>query len=267
MKLSNILPSLIFGVCLLIVWETLCRLLSVPLYLLPPPYQILLDTINNFGSLFKNAGITFGEALLGFVIANIVALLLAVCMVYIRGIDKAIMPFAIALKTTPIVAMAPLLLLWFGTGIAPKVAAASLICFFPSIVNSLKGFNALEEGEEDIFRIYGATKTQVLLKLRFFRAAPYIFSALKVSSSLSIVGAIVGEFVGANQGIGYVILTASYHLDTIRMFSAIIMTSIMGVAFYSFISFLDLKIVTWQAQIVDDIRLSSPPRRIERRNI
>jgi NitT/TauT family transport system permease protein len=179
-------------------------------------------------------------------------------MVYVRNLDKAVMPFAIALKTTPIVAMAPLLLLWLGNGIAPKVAAAALICFFPALVNSLRGFHALAEGEEDLFRVYGASKTQMLMKLRFRRAAPFIFSALKVSSSLAIVGAIVGEFVGANQGIGYVILVASYHLETVRMFAALAMAAVAGVIFYILLSYLDSKFVFWAVSPSEEIKINSP---------
>lgn len=174
------------------------------------------------------------------------------------------MPFAIALKTTPIVAMAPLLLLWFGTGLAPKVAASALICFFPVLVNSLKGLNDFKEGEEDVFRVYGASKTQVLLKLRFQRATPYIFSAFKVSSSLAIVGAIVGEFVGANEGIGYIILVSSYHLETVNMFAALFMSAIAGVVLFLIISYIDRKVVFWMVNPLNDYRLESPPQRVGR---
>jgi NitT/TauT family transport system permease protein len=261
MKVRNLLPPFLFGLSILVIWESLCRLLAVPEYLLPTPLHIGAEIISNFGSLIKHTGITFGEAALGFLIANILAIALSVSMLYIRDLNKAIFPFAIALKTTPIVAMAPLLLIWLGNGIAPKVAAASLICFFPALVNSLKGFNALDEGEEDLFRTYGASKTQTLLKLRFYRAAPYIFSALKVSTSLAIVGAIVGEFVGANRGIGYLILVASYHLETVRMFAAIVMAALAGVLFYAIISYLDRRFVFWLVDPVDDMRLESPPRK------
>ncbi|HWM24214.1 MAG TPA: ABC transporter permease [Chthoniobacterales bacterium] len=261
MKISHAMPSVGVGIGGLLLWEGICRFFKVPAYLLPTPSQIFAEIIYNFSSLATHTAVTVSEALLGFLIANVCAIALSVCMLYIRHLDRAIMPFAIALKTTPIVAMAPLLLIWFGTGMAPKVAAAALICFFPALVNSLKGFNALEEGEEDLFRIYGASKTQMLLKLRFQRAAPYIFSALKVSSSLSIVGAIVGEFVGANKGIGYVILVASYHFEFARMFAALFMSAIAGVVFYAAISYFDRKYVFWLVGPVVEIRLDSPPPR------
>lgn len=257
MKNNKVLPPLLLGILALVVWEGVTKIFSIPEYILPPPSMVLIDLFKNFLSLLNHTGITLTEAIIGFIIANFCAIFLSVIIIFIPSVDKAIMPFAIALKTTPIVAMAPLLLIWLGTGMAPKIAASALICFFPSLVNSLKGFNALQEGEDELFRVYGASKMQILIKLRFRRAAPYIFSALKISSSLSIVGAIVGEFVGANKGIGYIILTATYHLNFVRMFSALIMTAIAGIIFYFLISFFDKKFVFWLASPVDEVGLES----------
>jgi NitT/TauT family transport system permease protein len=267
MKANKILPPLLLAVVALAIWQLSVDIFVIPQYLLPSPINIIVDLSENFISLLHHSGVTLLEAVIGFILANVVAILLSICMVYVPNSDKAIMPFAIALKTTPIVALAPLLLLWLGTGLAPKIAAAALICFFPALVNSIKGFNALQDGEEDLFRVYGASKTQILFKLRFRRAGPYIFSALKVSSSLAIVGAIVGEFVGANEGIGYVILISSYHLETVRMFSALTTAAIAGVAFYAIISFIDYKVVFWLPNPTDEIRLESPPKKTEERRI
>ena len=258
---EKVLPPFLLGLALLLIWESACRLFSVPQYLLPTPFQIARAVLIELPSLLSNAGTTLLEALAGFVIANTLAILLSICMVYVRNLDKAFLPFAITLKTTPIVAMAPLLLLWLGTGMAPKIASAALICFFPAMVNSLKGFSALSEGEEDLFRVYGASRTQLLFKLRFQRAAPYIFAALKVSSSLAIVGAIVGEFVGANRGIGYLILVSSYHLETVRMFAALVMSALAGIILYVVISYLDRKLVFWEVSPEQEIYRASSPHK------
>ena len=260
MSVKAVAPPALLGSCILVAWELTCRLFDVPGYLLPAPSVIARELVENLLMLGRNTAVTMIEAVGGFLVANTLAVLLAVAMVYIRHLDRALLPFAIALKTTPIVAMAPLLILWFGTGIAPKVAAAAVICFFPALVNSMRGFDALLEGEEDLFKVYGASKTKILVKLRFQRAAPYILSALKISSSLAIVGAIVGEFVGANEGIGYVMLVASYHLNTPRMFAALASAAAAGVAFYGVISIMDRKLVFWMDAPTDEIRLDSPRR-------
>lgn len=258
MQARKLLPPILLGLFLLVLWQLACVVFEIPQYLLPTPWEIIQEIIRSFTTLLFDTALTCIEAVLGFIIANILALSLAVGMVYVRNLDKAVMPIAIALKTTPIVAMAPLLLLWFGTGVAPKVMAAALICFFPVLVNSIKGFNALHENEEDLFHIYNASKTQILLKVRFFRAAPFIFSALRISSSLAIVGAIIGEFVGANRGLGYVILVSSYHLETVRMFAALVMAAGAGVVFYGVISLFDRWFVNWVQTPSDEIRLESP---------
>jgi len=246
------------GMLILILWHSVIRIFSIPQFLLPGPVAVFKDAAQNFGLLSSQAGVTCLEAFLGFLIANAGALMLAVVIVFVSGLDSIIIPFAVALKTTPVVAMAPLLLLWFGTGMAPKIAAASLICFFPALVNTIKGMHALEQGEYDLFLVYGASKFSILWKLRLPRAAPYIFSALKVSSSLAIVGAIIGEFVGANRGVGYEILVSSYHLNSVRMFSALAFTTGAGIFFYALISYLDRRVVFWLVAPTDDVRLDSP---------
>jgi len=250
MKKQEVLPPIVLGIVGLSLWEFSCRFFDMPTYLLPKPSDVVREVADNFGSLSFNAVVTVIEAVFGFFLANALAIGASVCMVYVRYMDRALMPFAIALKTTPIVALAPLLLLWLGSGMAPKIASAALICFFPALVNSLKGLYSFDEGEEDLFRVYGASKTKMLTKLRFWRAAPYIFAALKISSSLAIVGAIVGEFVGANKGIGYVILISSYHLETPKMFAALFFASVSGLLFYAFIAAIDRRVVFWS---IDDI--------------
>ncbi len=255
---SSVGPALLFGLGFVIVWEAVIRMFSIPEYLLPSPAKILVDLASNLPNLAGHGAITLLEAAIGFLIANILAIMLAVGISFAPTLAKAAMPFAIALKTTPIIAMAPLLLLWFGTGLAPKIAAAALISFFPALVNSMRGLHSLEPGEGDLFKVYGASRSQVLFRVRFPRAAPYIFSALKISSSLCIVGAIIGEFVGANRGVGYVILVSSYHLETVRMFSAMAVAALAGMVFYALICVVETRVVFWVTEPVEDFRAESP---------
>ncbi len=266
MKRRDIIPPVLFAVAVLLLWELSCRYFNVKEYLLPAPSKIATVLCAEFSSLLHHSMLTLIEALIGFAVANVGAIALGMVILFIPTSEKAVMPFAVALKTTPIVAMAPLLLIWLGTGMAPKVAAAALISFFPALVNSIKGFGAVQEGEVDLFRVYGAKRHQILFKLRFHRAAPYIFSAFKVSSSLAIVGAIVGEFVGANEGIGYVILVSSYHLDSPKMFAALVVAAAAGTMLYGIIAFLDRKMVFWLNPPSDEARLESPsPRKVTKR--
>lgn len=235
----------VFITAIFAVWEFVVRIFAIPEYLLPAPSVIVVDLAQNFNSLIYHAGITLTEAFLGFVIANLLGVLVAIAFSRSKTLEKGLYPFAIALKTTPIIAMAPLLILWFGNGIASKVVAAAFVSFFPAIVNTTKGLRSIDVEALDLFKSISASKWQIFSKLRFPTALPYIFSALKISTSLAIIGAIVGEFVGSNQGIGFIILVSSYHLEIVRMFSAVIVAALTGIVFFGIISFLEKRIVFW----------------------
>ena len=254
----NALPPTLFMITVLLLWELTTWAFKIHEYILPGPSKIASAFFQNFSDLAMHAGVTLAEAGIGFVIANVVAILFAIVTTFTPTLARAILPFAIALKTTPVVAMAPLLLLWFGNGMAPKIAAAVVISFFPALVGSMRGFHALEVGEADLFFVYGASKWKMLKSLRFRRAAPFIFSALKISSSLCVVGAIVGEFAGANRGIGYVILVSSYHLETVKMFAALAWAAVGGVLLYGILAMIDRRIVFWAKDPTDEGRLESP---------
>ena len=147
-------------------------------------------------------------------------------------LEEGLFPIAIAVKTTPIVAIAPLLVIWLGTGWWSKIVAAILICFFPVLVNTVKGLKAADLEYRELFETLGASRAQEFRKLRVPYCLPYLFSALKISSSLAIVGAIVGEFVGATQGLGYLIMISSAHLETATLFAAISAAALAGIAMF-----------------------------------
>lgn len=234
-----------FFFCVILVWEASVRVLAIPAYLLPAPSVIAHTVGTNAGSLSVHMLVTMVEAVAGFCVANVLGFLVAVVFAHSRPVEKAIYPYAIALKTTPIVAMAPLLVLWLGTGLLSKVAAAAVICFFPMLVNATRGLRRIDEEALDLFRSLAATGTQIFFKLRLPTSLPYVFSALKISTSLAVVGAVVGEFVGAQRGLGYLILVSSYHLETDVMFAAVIAAALGGVIFFGVISVLEKLLVPW----------------------
>lgn len=244
-RIINWLSPLGFFALIVATWEFLVRAFSIPQYLLPAPSAIAVDFVSSVNSLLFHAGGTLWEAFLGFLLANALGILVAIAFAHSKTLEKGLYPFAIALKTTPIIAMAPLLILWFGNGIASKVAAAALIAFFPAIVNTTRGLKNVDSEALDLFRSLSANKWQIFSKLRFPTALPYIFSALKISTSLAVVGAIVGEFVGANKGVGFVILVSSYHLEIVKMFSAVIAAALTGIIFFWIVSFIEKRIVFW----------------------
>lgn len=237
-----------FAVALLALWQAFVRLASVPEYLLPAPTTILAAVDR---SLFLQLGVTFTEALAGFLVASAAAFCAALLFVRFTLLERGLFPLAIALKTTPIVAMAPLLVLWQGTGWWSKVTSASLICFFPVLVNSVKGLRAADTEFHELFRTLDASPAQEFRKLRLPFSLPYVFSALKISSSLAVVGAIVGEFVGATKGLGYLIVLSTAHLDTPTLFTAIFASALAGILLFYAVSLLERVVVFWQRAEVE----------------
>ena len=166
-------------------------------------------------------------------------------------LEEGLFPIAIAVKTTPIVAVAPLLVIWLGTGWWSKIVAVILICFFPVLVNAVKGLKAADTEYRELFQTLGATRAQEFRKLRIPYCLPYLFSALKISSSLAIVGAIVGEFVGATQGLGYLIMVSSAHLETATLFAAIAAAALAGITMFYVIGWTEERVIFWHSGNMD----------------
>ncbi|THD44042.1 MAG: ABC transporter permease [Bradyrhizobium sp.] len=237
-------PPLAFGALAIVVWQAAVMIGKVPEYLLPSPTAILA-TFDL--SLLKQFGVTFLEALAGFLIASVLAFAVATLFVRFHLLEEGLFPIAIAVKTTPIVAIAPLLVIWLGTGWWSKIVAAVLICFFPVLVNVVKGLKAADVEYLELFKTLGASRSQEFRKLRVPYCLPYLFSALKISSSLAVVGAIVGEFVGATKGLGYLIIISSAHLETATLFSAIIAAAFAGIAMFYAIGFAERRLIFWSS--------------------
>jgi NitT/TauT family transport system permease protein len=241
---KTVLTPLLFSILALGLWQAIVMLCATPEYLLPAPTAILA-TVD--GDLFLQLGVTFIEALGGFAIASCLAFCTALLFVRFPVLERGLFPIAIAIKTTPIVAIAPLLVLWQGTGWWSKITAAGLICFFPVLVNAVKGLQSADADFRDLFHTLGATPAQEFRKLRLPFSLPYLFSALKISSSLAVVGAIVGEFVGATKGLGYLIMISAAHLETPALFSAVFASALAGIALFYIISLVEKAVVFWHA--------------------
>ncbi|MBS3137078.1 ABC transporter permease [Candidatus Woesearchaeota archaeon] len=239
------LPLLAF-VVIIGIWEISTDVFNINKIILPDPYTILISIITNWNILIKHTSITMIEALFGFIIGTLIGILIAILFVYFSKAKQAFYPYAIALKATPLYALAPLLVMWFGSGIFSKIVMSALVAFFPILVNTVKGLTSVEQESYDLFRSLSASKWQVFTKLRLPNALPYIFTALKISTTLSVVGATIAEFTGSSMGIGHLIVNASYYLDTSLMFSGIVMISLAGVLFFYFVDYIEQKMVFWQ---------------------
>ncbi len=242
-KMKAVLTPVITIAALVATWEITVRLLETPKYLVPRPSD--LPSAIPPGLLY-HVGVTSLETILGFVIANALAFVVAVAMAQSAVVERGVYPLAIALKTTPLVAIAPLLVLWFGTGLASKAIAAGLICFFPMVVNTVKGLRSVEPDEVELFRSLKAGRRDVFMRLQLPRSLPYVFAALKISSSLAVVGAIVGEFVGAKAGLGFLILQSSYRLNSPQLFVCILVSAALGLTLFALVGVAERRVCTWE---------------------
>jgi len=244
--LKNIsLPALSF-IVLLASWEILVRLLNVPEYILPLPSVFFARVFKDWNLLQVHFMVTANEVLLGFGIATITSIPLALVIALVPPIEKAFYPIIVFFQLIPKIAIAPLLIVWFGFGMFPKVFLTFLLCFFPTLVNSISGFKAIDPRILYITRSMGANRLQTFAFVRMPTALPYIFSGLSISIVMAVTGAIVGEFVGANAGLGYLLLRGSSYLDTSLMFAVLVLLSLMGLMFSYAVTFLEKTVMPWR---------------------
>lgn len=244
-KIKEPLIALATFIISLILWQLLDWIFSIRAIVLPSPVEIVACMFDNWHLLLAETLITVIEAVAGFFFGSLSAFLVAVLFVYSRTLKTAFYPYAIGLKAVPLYALAPILALWFGTGLLDKIILSALVSFFPVLVAGVTGLSSIKEDELTLMKLMGSSKWQELTMLRFPKSLPFIFPALKISTTLSVVGAVIAEFTGSSRGLGHLIVNASYYLDTSLMFSGIISVSIIGMAFFGVIAFIEKKVIFW----------------------
>jgi NitT/TauT family transport system permease protein len=227
-------------------WELHIRLFNVPAYLVPPPSLIAKTLISDWPTLQRNIGATAIEAVGGFVIGNSVAILLAILFVHNKMMERTLFPIAVAVRTVPIIAIAPILVLLLGNSYAPKIVIAALISFFPTLVNMVRGLESVEASALELMRVLSATRAQTFFKLRLPSSLPFLFAALKISSASSVIGAIVAEWIGADVGLGYLIIVSTFEFRTGLLYATTAMASLLALGLFLTIVVLERLIVRWQ---------------------
>ena len=230
---------------LLAVWEFLVAAYNVPAYLVAPPSSVWASFSANPGYILYHTGVTGLAALVGFVIAVLVGSVLAIAIAYSRTLERAIYPYLIITKVIPIVAVAPILALWFGFGMEPKIIVSFLIAFFPIVVNLVLGLRSPDRGMITLMRSMNASETATFRKIRLPYALPLLFAACRVAAPTTVIGAIVAEFVGSDAGLGYVILLAKGYLETDKIFLAIIASSTLGILMFGAVVLIESRLLYW----------------------
>jgi NitT/TauT family transport system permease protein len=232
-------------VVFLLAWQLYVYIYKVPSYLLPPPTEIAHTFVSEFPRLVQHGWITTYEMLLGYGLAVAVAIPLAIAITSSKRFDEFVMPTMLFFQVVPKVAIAPLFLVWFGVGTTPKVMVAFLISFFPIVIDAAVGLRSMSPEMTDLARSMGASRLQVFTKFRLPTSLPYLFSGLKVAATLAIAGAVVGEFVGADKGLGYLLLVTNSNMETSLMFATIVALTIIGLAFFYIVEFIEALLIPW----------------------
>jgi len=183
--------------------------------------------------------------LISFAVTSLIGIALSVIIAWSRALHDLILPVFVFVNSLPIIAIAPIILLWFGYGLWTNVFIAFLVSFFPVVINTATGLHAVDEDLLDLVRYLHGTKWQVFVKIRFPNALPYLFSGLKVCSTMCVVGAIVGEFIASDRGLGYIIINSQYTMDSPPIFSALIVVSVIGVILFGAVSFFEKVVMPW----------------------
>jgi NitT/TauT family transport system permease protein len=235
-RLLRVAAPILFGVLVLALWEWAVDTYEIPPYIAPAPWLVLKTLWTDGPSLLGSLWVTLRIAFTALAVAAAVSLAFAVLMSQSRWIEASLLPYAIILQVTPIVSIAPLIIIWVKDVFLSLLVCAFIVAFFPILSNTTLGLNSADRGLVDLFRLYGASRWQTLLFLRMPTALPYFLAGLKISGGLALIGAVVAEFVagsgGVETGLAFRILEAGYRLQIPRLFAALVMLSLTGIAIY-----------------------------------
>ena len=231
---------------LIFVWWALIKFLDVKPFVAPAPLVVAETLYLRSGVLVQNLVPTATEAILGFLLGNMTAVVVATVFVHKRIVQEAFFPIAVLFNSIPVVAQAPILVLLLGNGMEPKVAISAMICFFPTLVNMVRGLGSVNPQALELMHVLSATKREVFLKLRLQSSLPYLFSSLKITASTSVIGAIVGEWIGSQLGLGALIIQATFNFDSALLYATVAVGSCFSVSFFLFILFLERVCIRWQ---------------------
>jgi len=244
-KVRTIATPLATVALLLLCWQFGVRIFEVPKYIAPAPSDVATTFVDKFPILLENFWPTFYESVLGFMAGNLAAILIAITFVHNKTVEMAFFPIAVFINTIPILAIAPILVLIFGAGLTAKVVIAGLICFFPTLVNMVRGLQSVSDQSLELARILSATKTEIFWKIRLPSSLPFLFSALKIAATTCVIGAIVGEWVGADVGLGALIIDSTFNFRSSLLYATVFMSSGLSVFLFVVVSIAERLIVRW----------------------
>jgi len=244
-------------VTLVLLWDLSIRVFRIQPYLVPTPASVIGQLVQEWPTLWRETLPTLYATLGGFALSALIGVPIAMWIAYSRLVESFVYPLLVFSQSVPKVAIAPLFVVWFGFGVFPKIIDAFLLGFFPVIVATVQGFKSIEPDVVDLARSMGARPFKIFLKFRLPQAMPAIFSGLKVSVTLAVVGAVVGEFVGSNSGLGYVLQKANGTFDLPLMFAGLVILSLMGVVLFLVVEMVERWLMPWHASQRHDLQAAT----------
>jgi NitT/TauT family transport system permease protein len=239
---TSIAAPLVVGIVFLALWQVLVEVNHVPSYIVPSPLLVLKTLVLDWDALVRALLVTLQVTCSALLLAVVLGSLLSILFVQSRLLESALLPYAVILQVTPLVAIAPLIIIWVSDPYSALVICATVASIFPVIANTTVGLRSVDAGLIDLFRLYGASRIQVLLRLRIPSAAPYFFAGLRVATALALIGAVVAEFVagtgGTRSGLAYQILQAGLQLKIPRLFAALFLITATGIVLFLVVSWL-----------------------------
>jgi putative hydroxymethylpyrimidine transport system permease protein len=226
-------------------WELLARLGQVENYLLPAPSEVASALWNDRDLLAPDTWVTAREVLLGFALALVAGIAIAIVLHLSPVLRRTAYPLVVASQAVPVIVIAPILVIWFGFGITPKLIVIALICFFPIVVNTLDGLQGTDRDQIKMMRTLGASRLDLLRRLELPSSLPYMFSGAKVAVAVAVIGAVFGELVGSDAGLGHAIQVGTAQLETARVFAAVLILSVMAIALFGLVALLERRAVPW----------------------
>ena len=250
--LGTLLPPLGVLVALIVVWQVAVEALRVKLYVLPPPTRIWAYLVVNHEQLWRGSIVTGEEIVIGFGLSVVLAIPLGILVARSRMFSLTMYPLIVATQTFPKLAIGPLLIVWFGFGQLPKLLLAVLVAFFPIMINTISGLHEVDEDTEMLARSVGLSRSKTFLKIQLPQALPSIFAGLKVGITLAVVGVIVGEFLGSNSGLGYIIINATGTVNTVALFSVLVVLTVVGLISYGIVAGIERLAIPWRFERRED---------------
>jgi NitT/TauT family transport system permease protein len=229
------------------IWEIVVRVNNVPRYLMPSPSAIANRWVSEPSLFLVEGAISLAEALAGLALGGVLAFAIGVVMARVRWLEQALLPVAVVVKVTPVVVLAPLFVLWFGFGPMPRILIAALLTFFPVLVAAVSGLRAVDPAAQDAFRVVKASAWDELRLLQLPSAGPQLFAAVKVSSTLALLGAVIAEWLGGDRGLGRIILLANTHLDVTTALAGVVTLAVIGIGMIGLLTLLERRWLFWHA--------------------